>query len=44
MQDCLKIMKEYEEVPFSLDSYEEMYKAKDKFFEMFSNVFYSLWD
>ena len=44
MQDCLKIMKDYEEVPFSLDSYEEMYKAKDKFFEMFSNVFYSLWD
>lgn len=44
MCDCLKVMKEYEGVPFSPDNYEEMYKAKDKFFKMFSNIFYDLWD
>lgn len=44
MRGCLKIMKEYEKPPFSPDNYEEMCKAKDKFFKMFSNIFYDLWD
>lgn len=41
MRDCLKVMEKLEHEPFK---FIELYKTKEKFFKMFSNIFYSLWD
>ena len=44
MRNCLKAMQRYVPCPFDLEENRVAEKAAKKFFDMYSKIFYNLWD